>query len=257
MQAYYEGLGGHEAWESAWQVADTRRLMEAFRGSWLYDLIRDALPHPIKAGLVLDAGCGPGAWTGCLQADGYVIEGVDDSFTAVRRAQEAGLPVQRGELTRLPYATGAVGVYLSLGVVEHDPLGPSAILREAYRVTAPGGTMILSVPYVNGLRWLTAPIIRWWQERQAQAGACFYQYTFTQAEIMSALRGAGFRPVRTIPYGPTKMFRRALTAGLRASVDAATAAKRLPIWKRMLLAILYTRVATRLCGHMLLVVCAR
>src|SRR3972149_4811556 len=52
---------------------------------------------------------------------------------------------------------GAAPASRPLGVVEHGPGAPDAILAEAARVLAPGGVLLLSVPYRNGLRRLLGP----------------------------------------------------------------------------------------------------
>ena len=258
MQAYYERHGAEDTWTEAWGHVDLPRLMRLCRASHLYHVLRAALPPWIHSrSLIVDAGCGPGAWVGILAEDGFRVEGVDDNAAAVRHARKHGLMVHRGDVRALPYDDWSVAVYLSLGVVEHDPRGPSSILREAARVVCPGGLALVSVPYRNGLRRLFAPLIRWRQRRKKRAGCLFYQYTFSESELTAALWHAGFCVVRSGPYGPTKMLRGLLTARQRAAVDRATAAGRLPWWKRLALRLFYTRVWLRLAGHMLLVLAVR
>jgi len=52
------------------------------------------------------------------------------------------------DLRELGFRPGVFAAYISLGVVEHDPAGPDAILREAWRLLEPGGVLLLSVPYI-------------------------------------------------------------------------------------------------------------
>src|SRR5256886_15045183 len=73
-----------------------------------------------------------------------------EALAACRRVAPAPLGVM--ELRALAVRDGALAGYISLGVVEHDAGGPDAILAEACRVLAPGGVLLVSVPYVNGVR---------------------------------------------------------------------------------------------------------
>jgi cyclopropane fatty-acyl-phospholipid synthase-like methyltransferase len=52
----------------------------------IYDLLK--LSHPTKGEIVLDAGCGSGAWGLSLAKKGYVVVGVDISKMQIKQAQE-------------------------------------------------------------------------------------------------------------------------------------------------------------------------
>ena len=96
--------------------------------------------------------------------------GVDWSVDAVATARKtAEAPLAAAELTALPLRDGAAAAYVSLGVAEHDPSGPDAILAEARRVLAPGGALVVSTPYVNGIRRLATPYLRCWPRSGATA----------------------------------------------------------------------------------------
>jgi SAM-dependent methyltransferase len=161
-------------------------------------------------------------------------------------------------LTSLAMRSGAVTSYVSLGVVEHDPAGPDAILAEARRVLAPGGTLVISVPYVNGLRRLGAPWIRRQSRAVEAAGGKFYQYAFTRAELLAALGRHGFAPLAVHPYDPARILRklRRSQSSLTGEGVAAGARRRSPL-ARVVRAALYTEPALRMLGHMLLVVARR
>jgi SAM-dependent methyltransferase len=189
------------------------------------------------------------------------------------------MPLATMALTALAMRSGAVTSYVSLGVVEHDPAGPDAILAEARRVLAPGGTLVISVPYVNGLRRLGAPWIRRQSRAAEAAGGKFYQYAFTRAELLAALGRHGFTPLAVHPYDPARVLwklrprgRRAAAGGGRsatrevapisASSPTATGEESAPARRRGALArvvrrALYTEPALRMLGHMLLVVARR
>jgi SAM-dependent methyltransferase len=105
-------------------------LLRIARESPLTDLIERNLP---TTGRVLEAGCGLGQYVLLLRERGRVAVGADWSLEALRAVARAGAPVSVMDLRTLGIATGAVTAYLSLRVVEHDPEGPDAILREAAR----------------------------------------------------------------------------------------------------------------------------
>ena len=197
--------------------------------------------------------------------------GVDtslDALTTCRRA--ATVPVAASDLRALAVAGGTVVAYVSLGVVEHDLDGPDAILAEAYRVLEPGGVLIISVPYLNGVRRLGAPWIRRRQLAVHRRGGAFYQYAFTRREFLGALRRQGFQPLAAHPYDPARLLRSALA---RLRPRAASARSRPPAgpaapgpaqragvrqWlARVVRRALYTEPGLRFLGHMLLVVARR
>jgi SAM-dependent methyltransferase len=187
--------------------------------------------------------------------------GTDWSLEALRSGAAAGAPVAVMDLRALAVASGAVGAYLSLGVVEHDPDGPDAILREAARVVPAGGTLLLSVPYWNGVRRLAAPYLRRQAGRLREAGGQFYQYAFTRRELGERLAAHGFAVRGFHPYDPARIPRKALRRLRSASAvppapDGATAPARGPLG-RTARALLYSQPALRLLGHMLLAVAVR
>jgi SAM-dependent methyltransferase len=121
------------------------------------------------------------------------------------------------DLGRLAVRRRTFDAYVSLGVVEHDPAGPARILAEAARVLAPGGRLILSVPYWNGVRKLGAPhLIR--QGRRLRAlGGEFYQFAYSRREVRGFLEAQGFRVLSFHPYDPVRMLRPALRWIARAA----------------------------------------
>jgi len=171
------------------------------------------------------------------------------------------------DLRTLGIATGAVTAYLSLGVVEHDPEGPDAILREAARVLPVGGRLLLSVPYWNGTRRLATPYLRRRARLTLAAGGQFYQYAFTRRELGQRLAAHGFVVRGFHPYDPARVLRKALralrgggveTSGRPAPAPATRDGRaRRPAWRRAARALLYSGPALRLFGHMVLAVAVR
>src|SRR5687768_973171 len=203
--AYYSVAAREEFWTEHWGGHSVEELLAVARTSPLTPLVTGALP---ARGIVLEAGCGLGQYVLLLRERGWQAMGVDWSAEALANCRRvARAPLAAMELGALALADGAVSAYVSLGVVEHDPDGPDAILAEARRVLAPGGVIIVSVPYLNGVRRLAAPWLRRRGRRIAARGGSFYQYAFTRAELMSALRRHGFTPRSAHPYDPVRVLR--------------------------------------------------
>jgi len=269
MLAYYSATAHADFWTEHWGGHTVAELLAVARRSPLTTLIVDALP---PTGVVLEAGCGLGQYVILLRERGWRAAGVDGSVEALAACRRvAAVPLAAADLRALAIRSGAVSAYVSLGVAEHDPDGPDAILAEARRVLAPGGTLVISVPYVNGLRRLGAPWLRRRARAVAAAGGAFYQYAFSRAELLAALARHGFVPTEAHPYDPARVLRTLLPR--RAGRPAATAAVA-PIGaqtgpfarggggagasvKRLARRALYTEPALRLLGHMLLVVARR
>ena len=206
MLAYYSVAADREFWSEHWGSHTPEQLLAIARTSPLTDLIVAALP---KTGVVLEAGCGLGQYVLLLRERGWRAVGVDwstDALAAARRVSP--VPLATMGLTALALRTGVIAAYVSLGVVEHDPAGPDAILAEAHRVLAPGGALVISVPYVNGVRRLGAGWIRRQNRTLAAAGGKFYQYAFTRAELLAALGRHGFTPLAVHPYDPARILRK-------------------------------------------------
>jgi SAM-dependent methyltransferase len=278
--AYYSRAATEEFWSEHWGGQDVGELVAIARRSPLTALIESGLPD---AGLILEGGCGLGQYVWLLRERGHRAVGADWSVGALARARghaaraAGGAPFAAMDLAALALRDGAAAAYLSLGVVEHDPAGPARLLDEAHRVLAPGGRLVLSVPYVNGCRRLFAPVVARRQGQLRAGGGQFYQYAFTRREVRGFLAEAGFRVLAFAPYDPARILRKALGRRARhapgpAPVPAPTAvlagptavratsahepdqpARRagLPALARRLL---YTPPALRLFGHMLLAV---
>jgi len=244
-------------------------LLRIARESPLTELIERNLP---ATGRVLEAGCGLGQYVLLLRERGRAAVGADWSLEALRAGARLGAPLAVMDLRALAVATGGIAAYLSLGVVEHDPDGPDAILREAARVVPSGGALLLSVPYWNGVRRLATPYLRRQARRTRAAGGQFYQYAFTRGELGRRLAAHGFAVTGFHPYDPARVLRKALgrlRGGARppgrGSAPAAPigpAAARVPTGARSRLgraarALLYSEPSLRLFGHMLLAVAVR
>jgi SAM-dependent methyltransferase len=270
MLAYYSAAAREDFWTEHWGGHRVDELLAIAAVSPLTGLITAALP---REGLVLEAGCGLAQYVILLRQRGWRVAGVDGSVAALATARQAApVPLAASDLRALAIRSGAVAAYVSLGVVEHDRDGPDAILAEARRVLAPGGVLVVSVPYLNGIRRLGAPWIRRRARAVAAAGGTFYQYAFSRRELLAALARQGFAAQAARPYDPGRLLRARLprvmlarlqrrqaapagaASGPRPATEVAGSRGRLA---RLLRPVLYTEPALRLLGHMLLVVARR
>ena len=66
--------------------------------------------------------------------------------------QNPGIYYVRGDLRRMPYPDGCFNKVICVSVIEHI-LNPVAIVRELWRVTAPGGRLLLTIDVADNYRW--------------------------------------------------------------------------------------------------------
>ena len=101
---------------------------------------------------VLDLGCGNGATAIALSArEGCHVTGIDLSGVRISNAQQAResqgleaqqkLTFQKASATALPFPDGSFTHVWSQAVIYHVP-DKRTVLKEAYRVLAPGGIMV-------------------------------------------------------------------------------------------------------------------
>ncbi len=272
--AYYSRAATEEFWSEHWGGQDVEALLDVARRSPLTTLVESTLP---RAGIVVEAGCGLGQYVILLRERGHRAIGADWSVDALLRARSsaADVPLAAMDLAALAMRDGAAAAYLSLGVVEHDVAGPDRLLAEARRVLAPRGRLVLSVPYLNGVRRLFRPAVARRQRAVRAAGGEFYQYAFTRPEVRRFLDRAGFDVLSLVPYDPARILRKALRRVARGNGARPAPAKIAPrpadggapaaapappppharapaagIARRLL----YTEPALRLLGHMILAV---
>lgn len=157
-----------------------------------------------KSGKILDAGCGWGALVILLREIGYDAVGVDFSYMLVEAAQRymPGIPIKHGDIQKLEFQDGSLKAYVSLGVIEHIENGPQIALKEANRILEKGGILICSVPYFNPVRRIKISLMRKSNSIYSKkTGKLFYQYLFTQKEILNYISRADFKVISVIPIG--------------------------------------------------------
>ncbi|MBF0310439.1 MAG: class I SAM-dependent methyltransferase [Magnetococcales bacterium] len=208
-------------WDDHWQK------------NWGHDLFREAESGNLgeyeetfctylpATGPILEAGCGTGVYVLALRQRGYDVEGVDNAAKTVQRVRELrpDLPVHPGDVTALPCPDGHYAGYISLGVAEHFREGPEAVLQEAWRVLAPGGIAIVTVPWYNALRRFKARL-GLFHPAGSEGQRPFYQYAFHEQVMVETLERLGFRLLHLDGYSPLK--------GLRDELPFIKSVLRLP-----------------------------
>ena len=133
-------------------------------------------------GWLVDAGAGAGGVTALLGWHPDRVAVLEGNAALVDRARRAhGLAGVQAEVGQLPVGGGSAEVVCLLDVIEHlvDPL---PALREAARILAPGGRLVVNVP---AHRWL-------WSAADESLG---HIRRYTRRTLTAELVSAGFEPV--------------------------------------------------------------
>lgn len=130
-----------------------------YSGRKFYDALYREQIHSFlpPGGRVLDAGCGR-YLKFCKELSGKAeMFGIDLESTLETRNETAPFGV-RGDLGRLPFASGSFDMVVSRSVVEHLS-DPPLVFREFSRILRPGGKLIMVTPnkydYVSIIAHLT------------------------------------------------------------------------------------------------------
>jgi len=184
---------------AAWRASTLGQITDALEQDVLIELIR-----PSPGLLILDVGCGDGAFAVDLAARGADVVGVDASremiAAARRRAESAGSAAtfRTGRAEALPFDSHSFDVVVGVTVLcfVHDP---AAAMREMARVVRPGGAVVIgelgrwsgwaAIRRVKG--WLGASIwstVHFWSVQELQ------KLTSGAGLVRMTARGAVFYP---------------------------------------------------------------
>lgn len=188
-------------------LADRRSQSAAFfsrtAGDW--DALRDelygstfhleGLMAAVDPGwVVADLGCGTGRTSAAVAPfvrQVIAVDASDEMLAAARHRLGAvdNVEVRQGALESLPIADGSVDLAL-LVLVLHHVGDPAAVLKEARRVLAPGGRLIVIDMQPHDR-----------EEYRGQMGHVWLG--FSESQIGRLLAGAGFSATRVVPLPPT------------------------------------------------------
>ena len=147
-----------------------------------------------RQGKLLDVGCLWGSFLGQAHRNGFDVVGVEPFGKAATYVKEVlKLNASQGTLRSANFPSESFDVVTILDVIEHlsDPV---AELKEAYRVTKPGGLIVASTPNVGSL------IPRLVNTERRMLGRLWFPFDnppwhlwgFTRKSIKSCVENAGF-----------------------------------------------------------------
>lgn len=142
----------------------------------------------VGRGRLLEVGAGSGGFVRVALARGWKVDATEVSESGLQALRTTGATVFAGDLASGNYADGQFDLVVSVEVIEHLP-APLDHVREMWRVTRPGGLLVLTTPNFNGLsrRYLG---IRWRVIDPEHLGY------FTPATLLRLLRDVGYTSVR-------------------------------------------------------------
>ncbi|GAB4416120.1 MAG: hypothetical protein Kow002_01700 [Anaerolineales bacterium] len=159
--------------------------------------------HGKHGGKLLEIGSGMGHLVGQLE-DSFDTVGIDVNHWAVKRAKDVACKtaLQTASAEELPFADRSFNTVIIKHIVEHLP-NPEKAIAEIGRVTAPGGTLILSTPNLDSL------LKPWKGERWIGYQDPTHISLRKPAEWLEMIRSAGFTLKRVfadgfwdVPYVP-------------------------------------------------------
>lgn len=148
---------------------------------------------------VLDLGAGRGDWLALLRAEGLKARGVDRDPAQVAEARERGLEVEEQEALEALAATpeASLSVVSAHHLVEYLSFDQLAwLVRDAQRVLAPGGLLLLEMPDIRNLQ-VAADSLQQDPRRQRPPSAALMEML---------METAGYDPVVLRPLNPHPRF---------------------------------------------------
>lgn len=181
-------------------------------------------------GRLLDFGCGGGTYMERMFRLGWKVTGLDTSAAAIQRVRSvSGLRGLVGSLPQEDLADESFDVITMWHSLEHVH-HPLRTLREAQRLLAPGGKLVVAVPSID-----SSPF-RWFGPAWYGLDLPRHLTHFTPATLQLMLEKAGFRP------GPVRMIRH--SDWMRWSAKQASQRTEAPVWHRWLKAKPVSRIAS-------------
>jgi SAM-dependent methyltransferase len=162
------------------EAAEVRKLTELEDRHWWYRERRSLLARELSRlvpGTALDVGAAGGGNTRVLLRHGWRAAALEYGKDGAAVCAERGIPVLRGDATRLPVAEGSLDAVVAFDVLEHLD-DDAAAVGGIVRALRPGGTFLVAVPCDPRL----------WSAHDVAVG---HVRRYTRPELEGLLRGAG------------------------------------------------------------------
>jgi SAM-dependent methyltransferase len=160
---------------------EVRKLTELEDRHWWYRERRTLVARALRGrrpGTALDVGAAGGGNTRVLQAAGWRAAALEYGEEGARVCAERGIPVLRGDATRLPLAGESLDLVVAYDVLEHIE-DDAAAAKGVFDLLRPGGLFLVAVPCDMKL-W------------SAHDVAVDHVRRYSRSELLALLTGAGF-----------------------------------------------------------------
>jgi SAM-dependent methyltransferase len=211
--AIFNVYSAEEQWRRFWKNKSLARQVNLCKYRELRLHLAEVLGK-MEDPLVVEAGCGIGAWVVCLSQCGVRrMVGVDNYAPGLRELKQyqPNSLVLEADVRKLPFGDNSIDVCISLGVVEHFMGGPGPLILEMFRVLRPGGYMFLTVPFYNAFRRLLIHPLRScymkFRSLVRSRELHFVEYRFRRLELEKITAACGFEltKVATDEYEPSEL----------------------------------------------------
>ncbi|MEW6689361.1 MAG: class I SAM-dependent methyltransferase [Pseudomonadota bacterium] len=149
--------------------------------------------------LLLDVGCGNGAFLQFVTHLGWAAEGIDSDAAAVAAARAAGCRATHGSLDKLPFAKNRYQHVTLSHVIEHV-YEPLELLGQCFELLAPGGRLWLETPNLGSFgHSVFGPAWRGLEPPR-------HLVLFDRASLTAALAAAGFSGIEFRAHPAVTLF---------------------------------------------------
>jgi SAM-dependent methyltransferase len=159
---------------------EVRKLTELEDTHWWYRERRNLLSRALsgtRPGRALDVGAAGGGNTRVLLRHGWQAAALEYGKDGAAVCAERGIPVVRGDATRLPVGPLDLDLVVAFDVLEHLE-DDAAAVTGIFRALRPGGTFLVAVPCDPRL----------WSAHDVAVG---HVRRYTRPELLDLLTGAG------------------------------------------------------------------
>ncbi len=198
---YVGAAADADFWDERWSDGEPVRYGKTVPRRSL--VVRETTRLLEPGSLIVEGGCGLAVDSWHLHQLGYRAVALDYAQRTLARVVRSAPEVRplAGDVGRLPFATGAVDGYWSLGVIEHFYDGYSAIRDEMRRVIRPGGYLFLTFPVMSRLRRSKSRLGLYpaWAPSAGQRER-FYQFALVADRVQRDFTSCGFELERARPF---------------------------------------------------------